>query len=305
MQIFDNISKKIDKIVLVFAFIVLALSFYFVYTLNQSYTKKEAVQSIDNALLLTRNLLEEQQQHALSLSLLLAQDKSFLKAYYHDNRKAAYSIINHKIKSLKKLQGYSFDVQVHDKNLHTYLRSWDFSITGIPLASFREGLVLVKKYKKPLVSIEVGKRLNIKAISPIMKEEKFQGSIEVIENFEHLREKLSEHGYTLFMLLDKRYLSIATTLIHQPKIAEHFILANKIYDKNAFWDLKNAHVTTLGNYGYFTHGQYLFGYFELKNFHNQSLGYCIIAAETKAPLLAEEYHRSVSLEKNSSGIIIQ
>ena len=305
MNLFDKIISKIDKIVFIFTIVVLFFSFYFVYTLKQSYAKNETIQSLDNALFLTRNLLEEEQQHALSLSLLLSQDKTFLEAFYKNDRKEAFEIISQKIKSLRKLQGYHFEVQVHDKALYTFLRSWDYSIKDIPLASFRKGLVLVKEHKKPLVSIEVGKRLNIKAISPIIKHGSFEGSIEVIENFEHLRKTLAEHGYALFILLNKKYLNIATTLQYHPVVFNQFVLVNDSYDKRSFQSLQNSNLQDLQSYGYFTQDNYAFSYFSIKNFENQNLGYFIVVFENSTPLILNTHDEVSTDEMNNSGVIIQ
>ncbi len=305
MQLLKIITSKINRIILIFTLFVLGLSFYFVYTLNLSYTQKEAVQSLDTALQLSKNLLEGEQQNTLSLSLLLSQDISFLEAFYHDNREATFTIIKEKIESLKKLQGLNIDVQVHDKNLHTYLRSWDFNITDVPLASFRKGLVIVKNQKKPLVSIEVGKRLNIKAISPILKNGKFQGSIEVIEDFEHLREKLSEQGYILFVLLDKNYLSIATTLKNYPVLSKKYVVINHVDDQESLSALKNDKLSNLENYGYLMQENFSFGYFELKNFENKKLGYIVVGIKNSSPLSSYSYHEDVLFDQNDTEVIIR
>ncbi len=305
MNLFEKFVGKIDKIVLTFTVVVLFTSLYFVYTLKESYSQKETLQSLDNALFLTRNLLEEEEQHALSLSLLLAQDRTFLAAFNNNKRKKAFEIIEQKIESLQKLQGYNFEVQVHDKNLHTYLRSWDYSVKNVPLASFRKGLVFVKKHKKPLVSIEVGKRLNIKAISPILKNGSFEGSIEVIENFEHLRKTLAEHGYALFILLNKKYLNIATRVQNNPLIFNKFALVNKSYDKHSFESLKKSKLQNLESSGYFTQDKYAFAYFSIKNFQNQNLGYFVIVFENSAPLMLKTHDEITTEEANSSGVIIQ
>jgi len=305
LNLFEKFVGKIDKIVLTFTVVVLFTSLYFVYTLKESYSQKETLQSLDNALFLTRNLLEEEEQHALSLSLLLAQDRTFLAAFNNNKRKKAFEIIEQKIESLQKLQGYNFEVQVHDKNLHTYLRSWDYSVKNVPLASFRKGLVFVKKHKKPLVSIEVGKRLNIKAISPILKNGSFEGSIEVIENFEHLRKTLAEHGYALFILLNKKYLNIATRVQNNPLIFNKFALVNKSYDKHSFESLKKSKLQNLESSGYFTQDKYAFAYFSIKNFQNQNLGYFVIVFENSAPLMLKTHDEITTEEANSSGVIIQ
>lgn len=282
------------------------LSFYFVYSLHISYAQKEAIQSLNNALLLTKNMLEEEQQRALSLSLLLAEDKTFLKYYHKNQRKKVFEIINEKIYSLETLQGYHFEVQVHDKNLHTYLRSWDYSIKDMPLASFREGLVMVKESRKPMVSIEVGKRLNIKAISPILEGNNFMGSIEVIEGFDHLQEKLLEQGYDVFILLNKKYLSIATTLKQHPVLKNKYVLVNTTTNKKRYDRLQKANLANLGSYGYFTSSGYAFGYFEIKNYHNETLGYCIVGKK-KDISLASFHQESIPIhaESNGTGVTIR
>jgi len=305
MRILDFITAKINQIILIFTLMVLGIAFYFVYSLNLSYAEKETIQSLDTTLLLARNLLEEEEQHALSLSLLLSQNKSFLETFLAHDRKASFSMIRQKIKSLEKLQGYHYEVQVHDKDLRTYLRSWDFNITGVPLASFRKGLVMVKAQKKPLVSIEVGKRLNIKAISPILKEGVFQGSIEVIEDFSHLRKKLAEQGYTLFVLLNKKYLPIATSLKNHSKLSDRYLLVNTVYDQECFSALTNISLDNLGSYGYLTQEKFSFGYFSIQNFENEKLGYILVGTKNSMPLSKQAYHENEMREQNSSGVIIR
>jgi len=306
MIFLEKLIKKINTIIFMFTIGIFMLSFYFVYSLHISYTQKDAIQSLNNALLLTKNMLEEEQQRALSLSLLLAEDKTFLKYYNENQRKKVFEIINEKIHSLEILQGYHFEVQVHDKNLHTYLRSWDYSIKDMPLASFREGLVMVKNSQKPMVSIEVGKRLNIKAISPILEGNNFMGSIEVIEGFEHLQEKLLEQGYDVFILMDKKYLSIATTLKQNPVLQNKYILVNTTINKKSYDRLQKADLSNLGNYGYFTSYGYAFGYFEIKNYHNEILGYCIVAKKKDVSL--SSFHQEsipIHVESNGTGVMIR
>ena len=301
---FDKIIKKIDTIIVVFAFVALAISLYLVYTLNVRYTQKETVQSLNNILMFTKNMLEDEQQRALSLSLLLSEDKMLLKNYESDRRKKVFEIINEKIQRLKALQGYTFEVQIHDKDLNTYLRSWDYNIKDIPLASFREGLVLAKKSQKPIVSIEVGKRLNIKAISPILNNNKFLGSIEVIEGFGHLRKKLSQQGYNFLILLDRKYLSIATSLKNHLIVAKQYVIVNDIYDKASYDRLQNINFKELGNYGYFSSLGYAFGYFEIKNYHDEKLGYCIVAKKQDI-VLPSLHQESVPLDCNRTGVRIR
>jgi len=305
MKFFEAVTGKIDKIVIVFALVVLAISLYLVHTLSQDYRKKETIASLDTMLLFTKNMLEEEQQRALSLSLLLSQDTELLHAYAANDRKRVFEIITTKIDRLARLQGYRFDVQVHDAQLRTYLRSWDFSIRGEKLASFREGLVLVRQRRIPLVSIEVGKRLNIKAISPILKDGAFEGSIEVIEGFEHLRKRLEEQGRRLYVLLDRKYLPIALTLTKAPRVGKGYVLVGSVEDPESFEALKGAKLSGLGSFGYFTHRGHLFGYFDLRNYHNDRLGYLLITSANRVAFSKRAHHETPSVENNQTGVIIR
>jgi len=302
---FSKIVKHIDKIVLFFAFFVLSVSFYHTYSLNIFYKKSELVKILDKGLLLAKNILEDDKRRAMSLSLLISQDMEFLKSFYADDRRAAFDTINKKAKILDTIEKYPLEVQVHDKKSNCYLRSWDYNLTNIPLASFRKGVVLVKETKKPLVSIEIGKRLNIKAISPILKNREFEGSVEVIEGFGHLREKLLEHGYIMFIILNKKFLPIATSLKNHQIIQNKFILVNEVYEKNSFNALKNSDLSMLGSYGYFSKEKFSFGYFAIKNLHNENIGYCIISPENIDSDYLKNYHQNSSVKHSTSGILIR
>ncbi|WP_457748939.1 cache domain-containing protein [Sulfurimonas sp.] len=301
---FHRFTKNIDKIVALFSLLVILLSLYLIYTLYLSSKQKEILQSLDNALLLTKNMLDEEKSHALSLSLMLSEDELLIKYYRNKKRRKVFELINSKIKSLQQMQGYSVDVQLHDAKIYSYVRSWDYNTTGIPLATFREGIVMVKETKKPLVSIEVGKRLNIKAISPILYHGKYIGSIEVIEGFRHLREKLAQQGYAFFILLNKRYLSIATSLKKHPFVGHEYVLVNNFYDKSSFERLRQSRFENLGKYGYFGTGRYAFGYFAIYNLHNECLGYCIVALKNENAKTLCSYKENAKTEENTQSKVI-
>ncbi|HHH72825.1 MAG TPA: hypothetical protein ENL04_03270 [Sulfuricurvum sp.] len=298
------LSKHLDKIVLLLSFGVLSAALYFVYAYHLSGSKKETIRSLDNALLLTKNMLEEEKSHALSLSLMLSQDQAFLRAYQDNNRARVNTIIQRKINRLEAQQGYRFEVQIHDAQIRTYLRSWDYNITGVPLTAFRSGIVQVKRTRKPVVSVEVGKRLNIKAISPIMLDGRYAGSVEVIEGFSRIEHKLAREGYTLFVLLNKRYLNIATTLRTHPVLQHRYVLVNNDRRKEALEALSSADLSQLGRYGYFGGGQTAFAYFQISDLHNNEMGYFIIAMASPTLSALPDYHESRFNDVNNSGEVI-
>lgn len=295
----------LNRAALIASIIIISLFYYYVFALNSEYEKDNFFKELDKALLFTKNLFDEEQRYALAISSLISQDSEFLKAYREDDRKKAFDVINAKIKNLSQIESSKIDVQVHDKNLNTYLRSWEYAATNIPLGSFREGVVFVKENQKKLVSVEVGKRLNIKAISPILEDSAFKGSIEVIIGFEHLEKKLQKYGYTLFVLLDKQYLDIATSLEDSLVIGNKYILANEAKDEIALNDLKKSDLLSLGSYGYFQNNSSAFGYFELKNLHDKRIGYFALALMNKTSMPLKKHYDEKEKQQNTKGVIIR
>lgn len=276
MNFFKSRSNGYFLILSIVTLIFLAFIFYFLTNLNDD---KKLISKLENSLTLTKDLLEEQKRYALSLSILLSQDEELVKSFQSNNRVKTFNIVNKKIKHLKKLQDSNFEVQIHTKDLNTYLRSWDFSIKDISLSSFRQGLVKVKENKKPLASIELGKRLNIKAISPILKDNKFIGSIEIIIGFEYLTKELQERGYDIFILLDNKYLDVATSLKNHEKI-DGFTLVNHQNKTNKH--SHNINLKSLKDYGYFTDNNFAFSYFTYYSLKREKLGYIIVSLENSS-----------------------
>lgn len=285
---------------LILSSITLFFIAFILYILININDDKKLLNSLENSLKLTQNLLEEQKRYALSLSVLISEDKEFLESFNNKDRKKSFKIINNKIKKLKVLQNSSVEVQVHDKNLKTYIRSWDFNIKDIPLSSFRQGLVKVKNSLKPLTSIELGKRLNIKAITPLLENSKFIGSIEVIIGFDYLEKELKERGFETCILLHNKYLDIADTLKNNLKIQD-FTLVNDKNKKANF--LNEFNLNKLKDYGYFTNEIKAFSYFTIYSLNREKLGYIIISTENDEHLQIDNSYENKIINKNTRIII--
>jgi len=253
-----------------FAIIVIAsftifLVFYFLNNLNNS---NRLINKLENALTTTKNLFEEQKRYALSLSILLSEDKTIIDSFIKKDRKKSFQIVNTKIKTLKQLQNSTLEIQIHNKNLTTYIRSWDINTKNLNLASFRQGLIKVAKEKKPIVSIELGERLNIKAISPIIENNEYLGSVEAIIDFDYLSHELAKKGYELFVLLDKEYSNIVSELKNKKRIKDYILI-----NKANIHHLNNLDLDNIKDYGYISNENYSFAYFSYYGLDNKHLGY--------------------------------
>ena len=290
MRFLDFKANRYLLFILAATSILIAL---ILYVLTSNNNANEQLSRLENSLVITRNMLEEQKRYALSLSILLSEDKEIIQSFLQQNRQESFDIVNRKIQRLKTLQNSHFEVQIHHKNLTTYLRSWDFSKKDIPLESFRKGLVNVKENKKPLVSIELGKRLNIKAISPIMVKDEFMGSIEIIIDFEYLFNELKQKGYTLFVLLNQTHLNIANELQSHPKIG-NYVLVNKANSEK----LDALALNDLKDYGYLSNDECSFSYFSYYDLENQHLGYILTGINNEKHLTIQnafEYNKEETL----------
>jgi hypothetical protein len=263
-----TLNYKTNRYLLLLLCITLVFIAFIFYLLNNINHNKEIINRLENTLFFSKEVLNNQQQYALSLSILLSEDKEVIQSFQKQNRQESFDIINYKINRLKQLQNIDFEVQIHNKDLSTYLRSWDISKQNIPLESFRQGVVKVHQSQTPHASIEIGKRLNIKAISPIFFNTEFIGSLEVIMGFENLTSQFKQKGYELFVLMNKEFLPIATNLTQNQQIQE-FVLVNNSdtfkFDNISFDDLKD--------YGYISNEKYAYAYFSYYDLNHKKIGY--------------------------------
>ncbi len=228
-------------LLLTILFTTILLILFVFYNRYSNYYEDEKINAYisKNIEILNENLSFEK-RYALSLSLFVAKNENIKKALRENNQKLALSEIEKFLKDMKHSTGISnIDIQIHTKDLRAFARNWDKSdYFGVALGSFRKGLVRVKKSKKPFVSIELGKRLNIKAISTILdKEGDFIGSIEVIMDFQNVQKRLRKFDLKMLPLLNERFIDIAVDLKNHKKIEGYYVV-EKNYPKELYEKLK-------------------------------------------------------------------
>jgi hypothetical protein len=232
--------KKIYFLAVV-AFTTILLILFVFYNRYRVYYEEEKIDFyISKNIDILNDNLNFEKQYALSLSLFISQNQTIKKALHVNNQSLALKEIDKFLKEIRHSTGIdNIDIQVHTKDLEAFARNWDKSdYLGLKLGGFRKGLVEVKKNKKSLVSIELGKRLNIKAISPILDENQdFIGSIEIIMNFQNIEERLQKFDLEMLPLLDEKFINIAVYLKNNQKIDKYYITENE-YSKEFYEKLK-------------------------------------------------------------------
>jgi hypothetical protein len=229
--------KKIYLLSIIF-FTTILLILFVIYNRYSTYYEDEQINSYisKNIDILNENLSFEK-RYALSLSLYISKNENIKKALQTNNQPLALREMDNFLEEIKNSAGIdNIDIQIHTKDILAFARNWDKSNYIGAKLDFRKGLVHVKKTKKSFVSIELGKRLNIKAISPILdKNGDFIGSVEIIMNFKNIKKRLKKFDLDMLVLLDKKFINIAVDLKNHKKIYGYYIVENsyskKLYDK--------------------------------------------------------------------------
>lgn len=218
--------------------IVISILLFFLFKYNNIIEKKQIDILVANKIDIVQNELTYQKSRALSLAILFSKNQKIIDNLKNNNpeqlKKELLSI-------LSNIENYTnennIQLQVHTKDLKVFVRSWEDKDLGTSLETFRKGLLKVKNEKEPYVSLELGKRYNIKAISPIFDENnEYIGTIEVINDFKDLTKRLKFIGFEVLLLLEKKYLNIASYQKNNQFLYDYVVVQNE-FDKKLYDNL--------------------------------------------------------------------
>lgn len=246
---------------------------FLIYRANHNLYIEDAKNSVESVLGLTQELISHEKQLALSIALILSQNEALKMGYLNNDRKQLFETLQNEIPKLKDyLHIENLEVQLHTKDAKAYVRSWDFEDYGDDLSTFRKGIALLQNTKTPLVAIELGKRLNIKALCPILEKNEFIGSLEVIINFDEVAQKLSAKKINFVILMDKALLDIGEWMKELPQIDEYVIVSNNCSSGcvNSFTPIVS---TPTMQQGFARSNGALFGFTPLFDIEAKQIGY--------------------------------
>lgn len=269
-------SKTYKNFILLFILVVITL-LYFLNKYNNIIHKNQIDILVSNRVEMVQNELTNQKNQALSLAILFSKNQNIINNLEQNNPKELKKEL---LKLLDNIKTYTnqnnIQVQIHTKDLKVFVRSWEDKDVGLNLESFRKGLVKVKETKEPFVSNELGKRFNIKAISPIFnKNDEYIGTIEVIMDYSDLKNRLKYMGIEIIPLLEKKYLQIAEYYKDNITLADYVVIQQE-YDKKLY-DFLLQHKEYLSNESfYYENKNRIITQIPLGNIDNQSVGVMVI-----------------------------
>jgi len=255
-----------------FFVLILTLGFL-IYRANHNLYIEDAKNSVESVLGLTQELISHEKQLALSIALMLAQNETLKEGYLTNDRALLFETLQREISKIKQyLQIETLEVQLHTKDAKAYVRSWDFEDYGDDLSTFRKGIALLQQTKMPLVAIELGKRLNIKALCPIYAKNEFIGSLEIIIPFDEVAQKLNAKKINFVILMDKELLEIGAWMKELTQI-DHYVIVSNSCPSECINALSSIISTSTVERGFARENGVLFGFTPLFDIEAKQVGY--------------------------------
>lgn len=223
--------KTYKKFLIFFLLIICTLLFFLQkYNTIIEHNKRDIL--VANTIDHITNEISYEKKHALSLAILFSKNQHIIDALKNNKKTHLQRELDTILATISKhTQQTNIQIQVHTKDLKVFFRSWEDKDSGLSLENFRQGLVKVKQTQQPFVSNELGKRFNIKAISPIFDEKKYIGSLEVIIDYSSLKQRLQTAKIEVLPILHKKFLDTAKELQNNPTLYDYSIVEKEYNQK--------------------------------------------------------------------------
>ncbi|WP_373003876.1 cache domain-containing protein [Sulfurimonas sp.] len=218
----------LKKIVVIFVLIVIIIAMGMFYYKNE--IKEQKINHImDQVTLTLESELKSYKMDDLKMALFLSKNKALVDALENDDEDLGYKILSDITTTIKKNTNILIRAQIITKDLNIFARSWDDIYAGMPIGDYRTDLEYFKTHTTPRTSIEIGRRLGIKATVPIYKDGEFLGFVEVISFFKSITDFFSSMGVDLYALLDVQHMDSAVLMMENLAI-DNYVVANRNYN---------------------------------------------------------------------------
>jgi len=239
-----SVSKKIHipliLSMVIGTFIIVVVSYF-----SLSKIRKEVYSKVDDNLIKLFNVkYQAKKDVGLTNAINIANNVGIVEALKTNNRKIAMKSLaklSHQFREWTKF--HNIKVHIHTADIHSFLRNWKINKYGDDLSDFRHTIVWVKNHKKPLVAIELGRAgMVLRGISPVIDNGKYLGSVEFMQGLNSISRDLMKKNRYVLVVMDKKYLNIATLFKSSDIILGHFVNTIKkgAYDNNFYNEIKTA-----------------------------------------------------------------
>ena len=210
----------------------LGIIMLFLYNQSIAYEEEETHKKHIDALLMTlENKIEEITKVSLASSVILAQNPYVVECLEQKKRQECVEKlldVKNAIMATSLFDNIKF--HLHTNDYKSFVRLWDYeNATEDDLSAFRGAFDKLKKGKKPLKGIEIGRHgMFIRAIAPVMRGYEYVGSIETAVGFESLNEYFKKEGIDFYVLMNNNQKNIANAIAYPPSLAlDNYAIINR------------------------------------------------------------------------------
>jgi hypothetical protein len=226
--------KKIAFLVFVS---ILAIIFLFAIYYKNEVKEQKIYNIMDQLRLILDSQLKTHEMDDLKVALILSKSEGLVNALENDDEDLGYKILSDITSSIQKNTHNLIRAQIITKELNIFARSWDDIYAGVPIGDYRIDLQYFKTHTNPRTSIEIGRRLGIKATVPVYKNGEFLGFVEVISFFKSMTNFFRSMGVDLYVLLNVKHTDTAVLMMQNLTI-DNYVLANRNYNYSHLQTLK-------------------------------------------------------------------
>lgn len=241
----------VSIVVLVVAILVLFLKH------QDEQSSQSATHYLNHQLMLFNRAIDEEQNLALAMAVLLSYNPTIIECVKNEDKLLCLEHINQSLKALSRLPHDAIRIHLHTKEIKSLLRAWDTDRNGDSLESFRHSITKVKATKEPVYGIEAGRQgLFIRGIAPILSDSNYEGSIEVIFNYEHITKFLARQYVDFYVLVDKKHSHLSNSFKpHSFELLDQWVIVNDGTNLNSAYllnnlDLRSNQITHLKNHAF-------------------------------------------------------
>ena len=293
-----NKYKKYFNVYIIFIFIiVLGGLFYFLYS---SYMAEKIQNNMrvffDYQVKQLNKSIDDEKFSSMAISILLAQNESIQMCLLGQSRDECIKNIENLTKTLGAASMYNnIKLHIYDKDLKSYVRSWDLNRYGDMIASSRFLVQESRHQNKPMVGIEAWYAgTHIRAVSNVVRDGKIIGNIEVLLNFDSLGNYFKKQGIDLFVLLAKDKMPSRKSIPSDQILNDYYIENLSSANLNIVGFLRDINFKEYEFYVYKTH---YFCVVPLIDASNTQIGYYVLHVNTneKERNISQNYFESEEL----------
>ncbi|NVJ52357.1 MAG: hypothetical protein HWD90_01590, partial [Campylobacteraceae bacterium] len=278
----SSIANKILIRILFVAAIVILIAAGISYYLVMGMKKDIELRTQEHFHILIKERIKAKLDIGITNAVTISRNADVIEALETENRDLAISALSAISSAMKK--GTSFKnvkVHIHDKDANSFLRNWKPEKFGDDLSSFRKTILEVKKTKKPLSAIEVGRAgLVLRGLAPIFNNAgEYIGSLEFIQGFNSVAKDFKADDEFLLVLMDEK-LKRGNALTSENKIGNYFI-SQKNIDEDFKNSVSSLDFSSLINNGYSSDKSYFYTQFPIKDFQGNTIGLYLLGDHIK------------------------